>query len=89
MGDGTPQQWAAESWKLARDAVYRDIPPAGAPPVISEEYIARAQLVVDEQIQKAGVRLAARSRPPTEAAGGVRPFNVGHGCEVVVLKVKQ
>ena len=25
---GTPQAWAAESWKLARDIVYREVPPA-------------------------------------------------------------
>jgi hypothetical protein len=48
---GTPQAWAAESWKLARDIVYREVPPAGDPPAMSEEYIARAQPVVDEQIQ--------------------------------------
>ena len=56
---GTPQAWAAGSWEVARDVVYRDVPAAGNPPVISEEYIARAQPIVDEQIQKAGVRLAA------------------------------
>lgn len=56
---GTPQEWAVESWRIAREVVYRDIPAGGDPPVITEEYIARAQPVVDEQIQKAGVRLAA------------------------------
>ncbi len=55
---GTPREWAAECWQLARDVVYRDIPPVGDPPVITEEYVARAQPVIDEQIQKAGVRLA-------------------------------
>ena len=56
---GTPRAWAVECWQVARDVVYRDIPPAGDPPAISEEYIAKAQPVVDEQIQRAGVRLAA------------------------------
>ena len=56
---GTPQEWATQSWQLAREAVYRDVPAAGNPPTISEEYITKARPVVDEQIQKAGVRLAA------------------------------
>ncbi len=56
---GTPREWAVECWKVARDVVYKDIRQAGDPPVITEDYIAKAQPVVDEQIQKAGVRLAA------------------------------
>ncbi len=56
---GAPRAWALECWKVAREVVYAAIPPAGDPPVITEEYIATAEPVVDEQIQKAGVRLAA------------------------------
>lgn len=44
---------------MARDVVYKGIPPAGNPPVPTEEYIAKAQPVVNEQIQRAAVRLAA------------------------------
>jgi hypothetical protein len=29
---GTPQAWAAESWEVARDVVYRDVPADGNPP---------------------------------------------------------
>ncbi|HEV2292258.1 MAG TPA: S1/P1 nuclease [Tepidisphaeraceae bacterium] len=56
---GRPKDWAAECWQIAREVVYRGVPPAGDPPAIAEEYIVRAQPVVDEQIQKAGVRVAA------------------------------
>ena len=56
---GTPREWAVGGWRLARDVVYKDIPPAGDPPAVSVEYIARAQPVVDEQIQRAGAQLAA------------------------------
>ena len=38
---------------------YADVPADGDPPKLGEDYIAKAQPVVDEQIQKAGVRLAA------------------------------
>jgi len=57
--NGTPRMWAIECWQMARDVVYRDIPADGNPPAITEEYIAKAQPLIDEQIQKAGVRLAA------------------------------
>jgi hypothetical protein len=33
---GTPRAWAAECWKIAREQVYADIPPAG-----DQEYIAK------------------------------------------------
>ncbi len=57
---GTPAEWAVESWKLAKECVYTaDVPVDGDPPKLTEEYLAKAQPVVDEQIQKAGVRLAA------------------------------
>jgi hypothetical protein len=47
-----------ESWRLARDVAYADVPADGDPPKLGAEYVARAQPVVDEQIEKAGVRLA-------------------------------
>jgi hypothetical protein len=39
--------------------VYADVPADGDPPKLGDDYVAKAQPVVDEQIQKAGVRLAA------------------------------
>src|SRR4030095_4434754 len=55
---GTPVDWAMESWRLARDVAYADVPADGDPPKLGEDYVARAQPVVDEQIQKARVRVA-------------------------------
>jgi hypothetical protein len=57
---GTPLEWATESWRISRDEVYTsDVPVDGPPPTLTEDYVAKAQPVVDQQIQKAGVRLAA------------------------------
>jgi hypothetical protein len=56
---GTPLTWAIESWQIAKEKVYADVPADGDPPKVGEAYVAKAQPVVDEQIQKAGVRLAA------------------------------
>jgi len=47
-----------ESWKIAREVVYADVPADGDPPKLSQEYVDKAKPIVDEQIQKAGVRLA-------------------------------
>jgi hypothetical protein len=62
VGDGTLRQWAVECWQVARDVVYRDIAPAGNPPAITEDYIAQAQPVVDEQIQPFFICAALRER---------------------------
>jgi S1/P1 Nuclease len=53
--------WANDSHKAARKMVYRLLPPAAAdsPHPISAKYEAKADLLVKEQIAKAGVRLAA------------------------------
>ena len=56
---GTPAEWAMESWRLAREVAYAGVPADGEPPKLGEDYVAKAQPVVEEQIQKAGVRLAA------------------------------
>jgi hypothetical protein len=51
---------AVESWRVAREHVYTaDVPADGDPPKLGEAYVEKARPVVDEQIQKAGVRLAA------------------------------
>jgi len=56
---GTPADWATESWRIAWEHVYTaDVAADGDPPKLGEAYIAKGQPVVDEQIQKAGVRLA-------------------------------
>jgi hypothetical protein len=39
---GTPLDWAKESWQLARDVAYVDLPADGDPPKLTEEYLARA-----------------------------------------------
>ncbi len=54
---GSPLQWANESWKIARDIVYPGVP-ADAPQLLSEDYIAQAEPIVEERLQQAGVRLA-------------------------------
>jgi hypothetical protein len=56
---GTPADWAIESWRLAREFAYQDVPAYGDPPKLGTEYVERARPVVDEKIQRAGVRLAA------------------------------
>jgi hypothetical protein len=55
---GTPEEWANESHRVATESVYKDIPADGDPPKIDEKYIERCAPVVDEQLEKAGVRLA-------------------------------
>ncbi len=59
---GTVTEWAAESNRLARDVVYRDVPHdqrnAFPPFNLDDAYVKRARPVVEEQLRKAGVRLA-------------------------------
>ena len=55
---GTPEDWANESHRLAIDVVYKDVPADGDPPKLDQAYIDRAAPVIDEQLQRAGVRLA-------------------------------
>jgi hypothetical protein len=55
---GAPVQWANESQRLSREVVYASVPADGDPPKLGPDYVAKAQPVVNEQIQKAGVRLA-------------------------------
>jgi hypothetical protein len=56
---GSPAEWANDSLRIAKEIAYADVPVDGDPPKLSDEYIARAGPVVDEQIAKAGIRLAA------------------------------
>ena len=55
---GTPASWANEGHELAVRVAYSGIPSDGAPPKITDEYLAAAQPVVETQLSKAGVRLA-------------------------------
>jgi nuclease S1 len=54
----TPLVWANESHRLAVEVVYKDVPADGDPPKIGQVYIDQAGPVIDQQLQKAGVRLA-------------------------------
>lgn len=56
---GTVDDWAAESFAVARRVVYGDLPPGGREPSLGAAYERDADPVLEEQIEKAGVRLAA------------------------------
>ncbi|PWT98531.1 MAG: S1/P1 Nuclease [Terriglobia bacterium] len=58
---GTPEQWCNESFHAAEATVYGLLPPhaTGAPVELGESYARAAQPVIEVQIEKAGVRLAA------------------------------
>ena len=53
---GAVEDWAGESFDLARKVVYGDLPPTRR---VDESYEHIADLVVERQIEKAAVRLAA------------------------------
>lgn len=57
---GTPEDWALETYAVARSSAYGALPPADAPHhyTLDETYIERATGVTAEQLEKAGVRLA-------------------------------
>jgi hypothetical protein len=54
----TPLDWANESHQLAVDVVYKNVPEGGPPPKLTRDYVNAAKPVVDQQLEKAGVRLA-------------------------------
>ena len=56
--EGTPEDWANESHKLAVDVAYKDVPADGPPPTLDQKYIDSAGDCIDEQFEKGGVRLA-------------------------------
>ncbi|MBV9508643.1 MAG: hypothetical protein JO323_26960 [Acidobacteriia bacterium] len=58
---GTVEQWAMESWRTAQTSVYGPLPAhtPDQPVQLGEGYAKMAQPVVEQQIEKAGVRLAA------------------------------
>jgi hypothetical protein len=56
---GSPQEWAWESWRVARDEVYARLPAAsGGSYQLDADYEANAKRVAAVQLQKAGLRLA-------------------------------
>jgi|SRR5947209_1507576 len=55
---GTSEQWANEGHDLAVKIVYAGVPVDGPPPKLDQVYVDRAADVVDQQLEKAGVRLA-------------------------------
>ena len=59
---GTPEQWANECFAVAKRNVYAGLAGAGptdAPIILPADYTAKAAPVVAEQLERAGVRLAA------------------------------
>jgi hypothetical protein len=56
---GKPVDWANDSHQLAVEKVYHSIPSNGPPAELNEKYIESSQALVDQQLMKAGLRLAA------------------------------
>jgi hypothetical protein len=55
---GTPLDWANESHALAVSVAYAGVPADGPPPKLGEDYVKRGEETVNQQLEKAGVRLA-------------------------------
>jgi hypothetical protein len=55
---GTPIDWANESHDVAVTSVYKDVPVDGPPPKIDQKYIDAVGPVIDQQLERGGVRLA-------------------------------
>jgi hypothetical protein len=55
---GTAMDWVNHTHRVAVEQVYRDVPEGGDPPKIDQAYVDRVGPVVDEQLERAGVRLA-------------------------------
>jgi hypothetical protein len=59
---GTPASWANECWTLAKREVYADLRGNGgtfAPIVLPRDYAAKKSAIAAEQLERAGVRMAA------------------------------
>jgi nuclease S1 len=54
---GTVEDWALESHRLAREVAYKDLP-RGPDPELGQAYLDAAIPVVETQLEKAGIRLA-------------------------------
>jgi S1/P1 Nuclease len=59
---GAPEQWAWESYTVAHDSIYPQFKPgttgANGVPLPPEYYSPKMRAIVNEQIERAGVRLA-------------------------------
>jgi len=55
---GTPLDWANESHQIAVDSAYAGVPADGPPPKLDIKYVQRNEPIIEEQLQKGGVRLA-------------------------------
>jgi len=69
---GTPEDWVWDSHRLSRDVAYAALPPE-RPALLDDEYAGRAYPVIEEQIRRAGLRLAALlertlGQPPASSA---------------------
>ena len=70
---GNPAAWAWEAHTIAVTKVYAGIPDDGSTGRITEDYIHAGQAIVDEQLMKGGVRLAAILNDIfTPATGGTK-----------------
>ena len=59
---GTPVSWANQSWAIAKLDIYADLPGSGgtgAPIVLPPDYAQKKSAIAAEQLERAGVRLAA------------------------------
>jgi S1/P1 Nuclease len=55
---GTPTDWANESHGVAVNSVYKDVAVDGPPPKLDQKYVDAAGPVIDQQLQRGGLRLA-------------------------------
>ena len=55
---GTPENWVNESHQVAVDVVYKGVPADGPPPKLDAAYIHRAEPIIEQQLERGGVRLA-------------------------------
>ena len=59
---GTPVSWANECWAIAKQDTYANLPGSGgtnAPIVLPSAYTRKNSAIAAEQLERAGVRLAA------------------------------
>jgi hypothetical protein len=55
---GTPTDWANESHDVAVNSAYKDLPPVGPYPKLDQKYVDTNGPIVDQQLERAGIRLA-------------------------------
>ena len=55
---GTPESWALESYRIARNAIYKDLPSGNGFAKLLRDYYFQMRPIVDKQLEKAGIRLA-------------------------------